>query len=124
VFVGNYGTRKMSDLGLSPEELAARRPGIVSPCVEATSTIRKAWQRHSRVDVASKKAARQHLPRRVDACRRAHIGPRRIAAPHAHQRDAVQGIVGCAVSEGLRGWIATDSRRGDRRRAKVQGLPF
>jgi crotonobetainyl-CoA:carnitine CoA-transferase CaiB-like acyl-CoA transferase len=29
VFVENYRTRKMSDLGLSPEELAARRPGIV-----------------------------------------------------------------------------------------------
>jgi crotonobetainyl-CoA:carnitine CoA-transferase CaiB-like acyl-CoA transferase len=29
VFVENYRTRKMANLGLSPEELAARRPGIV-----------------------------------------------------------------------------------------------
>jgi CoA-transferase family III len=29
VFVENYRTRKISNLGLSPEELAARRPGIV-----------------------------------------------------------------------------------------------
>jgi crotonobetainyl-CoA:carnitine CoA-transferase CaiB-like acyl-CoA transferase len=29
VFVENYRTRKIADLGLSPEELAARRPGIV-----------------------------------------------------------------------------------------------
>ena len=29
VFVENYRTRKISDLGLSPEELAARRPGII-----------------------------------------------------------------------------------------------
>jgi CoA-transferase family III len=29
VFVESYRTRKISNLGLSPEELAARRPGIV-----------------------------------------------------------------------------------------------
>jgi crotonobetainyl-CoA:carnitine CoA-transferase CaiB-like acyl-CoA transferase len=29
VFVENYRTRKIADLGLSPEELAARRPGII-----------------------------------------------------------------------------------------------
>jgi crotonobetainyl-CoA:carnitine CoA-transferase CaiB-like acyl-CoA transferase len=29
VFFENYRTRKLADLGLSPEELAARRPGII-----------------------------------------------------------------------------------------------
>src|SRR3954468_18847988 len=37
VFVENYRTRKISDLGLSPEELAARRPGIVYASCKAFS---------------------------------------------------------------------------------------
>jgi crotonobetainyl-CoA:carnitine CoA-transferase CaiB-like acyl-CoA transferase len=37
VFVENYRTRKISDLGLSPEELAARRPGIIYASCKAYS---------------------------------------------------------------------------------------
>lgn len=37
VFVENYRGRKISDLGLSPEELAARRPGIVYSSVRCYS---------------------------------------------------------------------------------------